>query len=87
MPLEPGEAVTVVKSQELVQVLAIPGKSSAYCPWHKSGSSRGPVREPAGICRTTGTDLCLGVIAKGYSYFFFRLKRMNILEDRENSNF
>ena len=35
-------------------------------------------QEPLGICKTVGTDLHIGVIAKGYG---FRLKGMNILVD------
>lgn len=33
-------------------------------PWRESGSRDEPVREPADICKTTGIDLYLGVIAK-----------------------
>lgn len=36
-PLEPGEAVSVVKYQELGQELALSGEPSAGCPWHESG--------------------------------------------------
>lgn len=36
-PLEPGEAVSMVKYQELVQELALSGEPSAGCPWHESG--------------------------------------------------
>ena len=77
-PFEPGEVVTIVKSQELVQVLASPGGPSAGCPWHKSGRRGGPMQEPAGVCRTTETHLYLGVRAKGYD---FRLKGMTISKD------
>ena len=38
-------------------------------------------QEPAGICKTAGTDLHLGVIARGSD---FRLIGMNILKDNGN---
>ena len=41
-------------------------------------------QDPAGICKTAGTVLRLGVIEKGYG---FRLKVMNILEDKGNLNY
>lgn len=33
-------------------------------PWHDSGRRDEPVQEAAGICKTTGIDLYIGVIAK-----------------------
>ena len=76
-PLGPGELVPIVKSQENASAGVI---RRAFCrltlaPVWKGG---GPVKEPAGVCQTYGTDLYLGVIAKGY---VFRLRGMDILED------
>ena len=56
---------------------ALSGGPSAGWPWHKVGRKGGPVQGPAGICKTKGTDLYLGVIAKCYG---FRFKGMSILE-------
>lgn len=38
-----GEAVPVVKSQEIVKVLILSGEPSAGWSWHESGRRGGPV--------------------------------------------
>lgn len=79
-PLEPRELVPIVKSQKLVQVLAVYGGPCASWPWHETSRKSGPVQEPAGVCKTTETNLYLCFIAKCYG---FRFKGMSILENSQ----